>query len=124
MKPGMWFRNFFYWIFSSTFFENGKALRIAVHLAIEYPYQQTADAFRNQVTAMNNYDCGDHLSGIRSKTLVVCGKEDLLYPVETAKRLVQSISNVEYSEIVNAAHSIHMEQPKVLVNNIVDFLSE
>ena len=55
MDPEQWFRNIFYWLFSARFFEDEPAVSDALRLAIEYPYPQSAIAFRNQVKAIANY---------------------------------------------------------------------
>jgi pimeloyl-ACP methyl ester carboxylesterase len=94
----------------------------AVRLAIEYPYRQSIIAFKNQVEAIASYDCTEGLSGITSKTMVVSGKEDLLYPVEAGAGLAKAIPGAVFSVINNAAHSIHIEQPQAFIDCVLDFL--
>jgi len=122
MDVGLWFRNIFYWIFSARFFENEAAVNDAVRYAIEYPYPQSAIAFRNQVKAIASYDCTEGLSGVTAKTMVISGKEDLLFPTEVCARLAQAISGAASSVIDNAAHSIHMEQPRAFTDCVLEFL--
>ena len=122
MDAGLWFRNIFYWIFSGRFFENEAAVSDAVRFAIEYPYPQTAIAFRNQVKAMAGYDDTEDLSRIRSKTMVISGKEDLLFPTEVGAGLARAIPGAGFSMIANAAHSIHMEQAQAFSDHVLDFL--
>ena len=123
MKKEFWFRNFFYWIFSKRFFENRDALNDAVRLSIEYPYQQTASAFRNQVQAINMYNCLEELSGIRAKTMVICGMEDLLFSPEEISGIFPAIPVVKFSFIDHAAHAIFMERPGEFVKTVAFFLS-
>ncbi len=52
----------------------------AIEFAIAYPYAQSKAGFRNQVRAIIEFDSLDELASITSKTLVVCGEEDLLFP--------------------------------------------
>ena len=122
MDAKLWFQNIFYWILSARFFENKVAVRDAVQFAIEYPYPQSAVAFRNQVKAIASYDGSEDLSGLCSKTLVISGKEDLLFPIEIGAGLAQAIPVANFTVIDNAAHSIHMEQPQVFTDCILDFL--
>lgn len=126
MKSGMekesWFRNIFYWLFSARFFENETAVNDALRYAIEYPYPQSANSFRSQVEAIADFDCAEHLSSITLKTLVLSGKEDLLFPPEVSARLANIIPEAVFSVIENAAHSIHMEQPHAFTDHVLEFL--
>lgn len=122
MDSNIWFRNLFYWIFSTNFFKNEAAVDVAVRFAIEYPYPQSAVAFRNQVNAIKNYDCTKDLSGIGAKTQVIVGKEDLLFPPEAGVALALAIPEAKFSVIDNAAHSIHMEQPQAFIDCVLGLL--
>jgi pimeloyl-ACP methyl ester carboxylesterase len=122
MDTKLWFRNVFYWLFSARFFENEAAVNNALRYAIEYPYPQSAYAFRNQIEAIAGFDCSEHISGITIKTLVISGKEDLLFPPEVSARLAEAIPGAVFSVIENAAHSIHMEQPRAFTDCILEFL--
>ena len=122
MDPKAWFRNIFYWIFSTRFFEDPATVCEAVRLAVEYPYPQSAIAFENQVKAIAAYHCNERLSGIASKTLVIGGQEDLLFPVKVCSGLAQAIPGAIFSLIDDAAHSIHMEQPQAFTHCVLDFL--
>jgi len=122
MDAGLWFRNIFYWIFSSRFFEDTAAVKEAVRLATEYPYLQNAAAFRNQVKAIATFDAKKTLSGICSKSLVISGKEDLLFPPALGAALAGAIPGARPCIIDNAAHSIHIEQPQAFTDCVLDFL--
>jgi len=122
MDSNLWFRNLFYWIFSAHFFENEGAVDVAVQFAIEYPYPQGTVAFRNQVNAIESYDCTKDLFRIHSKTLVINGKEDLLYPPDVGEELARAIPGATFSVFDNAAHSLHVEQPKAFTDCVLDFL--
>lgn len=123
MDLELWFQNLFYWIFTEDFFKNESAVNEAVRYAIEYPYPQSIKAFKNQVNAMMNYDCTEDLSKIKARTLVINGKEDLLYPPDTCLKLAQAIPHAASSLIDGAAHSIHIEQPQLFVQIVQEFVS-
>ncbi|MDQ7778826.1 MAG: alpha/beta hydrolase, partial [Planctomycetota bacterium] len=103
-----WFRNIFFWLFTAQFFENQTAVNAAVRYAVEYPYPQGAIAFRNQVEAIAGFDCTEGLRGITAKTMVISGKEDLLFPTGVCAGLARAIPGADFHEIDDAAHSIHM----------------
>ena len=123
MNLELWFRNIFYWIFSGRFFENKVALDAAMRFALEYPYPQSAVAFEKQVEAANLFNCKDSLAYIKQKTLIICGKEDLLFPPEDSINVLQAIPETGVAIIEDAAHSIHMENPGAFTDCVLHFLS-
>jgi pimeloyl-ACP methyl ester carboxylesterase len=127
LKSGMdfehWFRNVFYWIFSKRFFEKKETLNDALRFAIEYPYPQSDIAFEKQVKAIEEFDCQEKLPSINPETLIIFGKEDLLFPPEDSIKILQAIPRTSVHLIEDAAHSIHMEQPKEFTDCILHFLS-
>jgi pimeloyl-ACP methyl ester carboxylesterase len=118
----LWIRNLFYWVLSRRFFENEAAVRQAVRLAVENLHPQSKASFRNQVRAAAKFDGSARLSRISSKTLVLCGKEDLLFPPDECAQLAAAIPGASLVVIDDAAHSIHMENPRPFVERILDFL--
>jgi len=123
MNAEQWFRNIFYWIFSARFFADKEAVNDAIRFAMEYPYPQTASAFKNQIHAIEEFNCIDGLAGITSQTLVVCGKEDLLFPPEESIRVLQAIPGARFTLVEDAAHSIHMEKPGEFMDLVRTFLA-
>jgi pimeloyl-ACP methyl ester carboxylesterase len=122
MDLALWFRSVFRWLFSARFFENERAVSDAVRLAVEYPYPQSVVAFENQVKAIANFDCSEGLARIRSKTLVIGGREDRLFPVEVCAGLARAIPGAVLAVTDNAAHSMHVEQPRAFTDCFLDFL--
>ena len=122
MKPELWFRNFFYWIFTKRFFEDKEALNNAVRLSIEYPYQQTTIAFKNQINAIKAFNCLEELPNIKSRTLLICGKEDLLFSPEESTAVLKAIPEADFSFVDHAAHAIPMEKPREFINIVRLFL--
>lgn len=119
-----WFRNIFYWIFTRRFFEDRDNLKAALRFAVEYPYPQSKAAFRNQVNAIGEFKCLEGLPGITLRTLVLCGKEDLMFPPEESIDALQAIPGAAFSVIGDAAHSIHMENPGAFTERVLGFIEE
>lgn len=118
-----WFRNLFYWIFTERFFDNQSGLNDALKFAIEYPYPQSKIAFAQQVNAIEAFNCLESLPSINIKTLIVCGKEDLLFPYPESFGVLRAIPRSIMSVIENAAHAIHMENPKAFTHCVLNFLA-
>ena len=126
LKSGMdkhsWFRNIFYWIFSPYFFEDIKILSQAVDMAVDYPYPQSDISFENQVMAISKFNCTSGINKIQVQTLVLNGKNDMLFPTSETARFFNRISQIQTRTIPNAAHSIHMENPGDFSKTVISFL--
>lgn len=122
MNRELWFRNIFYWIFCARFFESEEAVRTAVRFSVDYPYPIDPVAFGNQVKAIAAFNSTELLSRIKAKTLVIAGKEDLIFSPDECARLAQAIPGAVFSVMDGAAHSIHMEQPRKFADCVLDFL--
>jgi pimeloyl-ACP methyl ester carboxylesterase len=123
MVSELWFRNIFYWIFSRRLFENQEALNEAVRFAIEYPYPQSYTAFEKQVAAIGEFNCEKSLQNIKVKTLLIYGKDDLLFPAEESIRVLQAIPGASVLVIEGAAHSVHIENPRAFTDSVSHFMN-
>ena len=119
-----WFRNLFYWIFSTRFFNDDAVVDAAIQYALAYPYPQSATAFRNQIDAIAAFDSTKALANIRMQTLVIGAACDLLFPLDECRKFARSLPNAEFAAIENAGHSIHMENPQAFVKHVIDFLPQ
>ncbi len=122
MEAALWFKNFFYWLFSRRFFDNETALLEAVRYAVEYPYPQSVGCFVKQVLALVDYDCTEGLSKITAKTMVIIGDQDILFYPEESQRLAQDISDATLCLLQDSAHAIHIEQPLKFSESVIKFL--
>jgi pimeloyl-ACP methyl ester carboxylesterase len=122
MNTEIWFRNIFYWIFSKRFFEDKETMNNAVQFAIDYPYPQTTTAFKKQIEAIKTFNCIKDLPSIASKTMILCGQEDLLFTPEESLKVLKAIPNTLYTVIEHAAHSIHMEKPNEFIHAVREFI--
>jgi len=123
IDTGDWFRSLFKWLFTDSFLANNELMDAAVKYALEYPYPLSAIAFRNQVEAIADFHCLNHLADIRARTLALGGSEDMLFPIVETGKLFKSIPGVILAEIEHAAHSIHVEKPRQFAELVIQFLS-
>ncbi len=127
LKAGMdrhlWFRNVFYWIFSSEFFEDKEMLTHALTMAVDYPYPQSDTSFENQVKAISAFDCISEINRIKSPALIIYGEDDMLFPSSETAELFKPVARAQTITISKASHSIHMENPKDFMNSVIKFIS-
>ncbi len=124
LNKKQWFRNLFYWIFSPSFFEDKDMVEQAVNMAINYRYPQSNDSFKNQVEAIIGYDGKKDVGGINSRTLLIGGDEDLLFPAHQSENLLMKINGLESVIVKGAAHSVHMDKPDEFIKLVTDFLNK
>jgi pimeloyl-ACP methyl ester carboxylesterase len=122
LDPELWFRSIFYWIFSPRFFENENTLAEALRFAVEYPYPQTAAAFRNQVGAIAQFKETGALPRITARTLVLAATEDLIFPLRECTEFANQLPNAVFRQIDGAGHAMHMEKPQGFIEAVFDFL--
>jgi len=118
----LWFRNLFFWVFSPRFFASAKAVDALVQLATAYPYQQSPAALWSQVRAIAAFDATKSLSDIRTRTLVLAGSDDLLFPVAASAAFAKAIPHATFAPIEGAAHSMPVEFPQEFTRRVIDFL--
>ena len=63
------------------------------------------------------------LAGITQPTMVIWGKEDKIFPIATARPVVDAISDVDFLVYEDCGHGVVWDQPELLERNLVTFLS-
>ncbi len=119
-----WYRTFFYWIFTRSFFDNQTSVEQMVKLAMSYPYAPNAAAFRSQVEAIQTFDATRWLSDIKTPTLVLAASEDLIFPPGDDASQLLGLPHARIKVLPNLAHSLPMEAPKAFIEEVLRFLDE
>jgi 3-oxoadipate enol-lactonase len=114
---------FFPWVFSPAFLERKDNVESAFRRALAYPHQTKAEAIERQargVFAWNGTRV-PRLSAIRTPTLVVAGKDDLVTPPEFARALAKLIPRARLA-LMPGGHSLILEQADRFNRTLVRFL--
>lgn len=81
------------------------------------------DAFLRQETAiMNRPDSRKDLRHISCPTLILCGRQDTLTPLELHEEMASSIPNARLTIIEDCGHLSAMEQPQAVTAMLRDWL--
>jgi len=118
-----WFRTILYWIFSPRFFDDPARVDGMIAALVDYPWPQSARAFRRQGEAIAAWDGTDLLGRIEARTFIMAGENDILIPPSAASTLAERIPGSTCVIIGDAAHSIHTEQPGPFTDAVRGFLS-
>jgi len=80
-------------------------------------------SFLRRLHALTKFDTHDRLPQIRTPTLILHGKRDILVPPENGSILAEAIPNAKLVHFENSAHVLAEEMDKVL-RTLLDFLVE
>jgi pimeloyl-ACP methyl ester carboxylesterase len=120
--PARWFRRLFDVVFTPRFLADPANVDAATRWALDYPYPQSPSAFRRQVEAIAAFDGTAGLAQIAAQTLVLAGREDVLFPLDGMQAFASRIAGARFEAIDGAAHAVHTEQPRVFVDAIARFV--
>jgi pimeloyl-ACP methyl ester carboxylesterase len=115
-------RNTSPFLYSPELLDDADRYERAIQNNLANPYAQQDHAFIRQATAILGFDAADRLSAIKNKTLVVCGKEDILVPPRNAERLAKFIAGAE-RKTLSGAHLGCIEFPHEYNEAFIEFLS-
>jgi pimeloyl-ACP methyl ester carboxylesterase len=88
------------------------------------PYPQPAYAFARQASATIEHDTRDRIGHIIAPTLVLVGKEDILFPVKLAEELTAGIPNAELVVMERGGHGSCREIPDRFNRAVLEFLAK
>lgn len=120
--PATWFRSLFEAIFTRRFLADPSSVDAALRWALEYPFPQSAAAFRRQCEGMAAFDGRADARAIAHPALVLAGREDALFAVDDCVAFAASLPDARCVAIDGAAHAIHTEQPRAFVDAVAGFL--
>ena len=95
-----------------------------VNVITEMAHSVGATAFAGQQTAiMGRMDSRPFLHAIRCPTLVLCGREDVLTPLELHEEMAAAIPNSKLVVIEQCGHMSALEQPQQVTDALKAWLS-
>ncbi|MBZ1348537.1 MAG: alpha/beta hydrolase [Candidatus Nealsonbacteria bacterium] len=114
-------------IFNSKYlvkFKNRARKILYLFLGRNSDYLKARGVMRETIKKVLQEDLLSDLPKIKTKTLIVWGKDDNAVPLKCAYLFKTKIRNSRLEILPNAGHSPHLEDPKKLSEIILNFLSE
>jgi aminoacrylate hydrolase len=121
LPPDDWFRLFYQWLFSVSFFADETNVAAAAAASTAYPYRQSPGDFARQMAGIERAGPVD-LSRITCAVMAMSAELDLLAPPAAVKAMHTPIPHVHHILVTGAAHSIHWEKPAEVARAILEFL--
>lgn len=118
-----WIKKWISWLFSPRLISDTSFIETFIKNSVEYPYAQKAKGFKGQVEAVASFDARGKIGSIRAKTLILEGKDDILITPQEAGTLAQNIPGSIFRLLDDVAHCIHIENPKLFIDTVLEFLN-
>ena len=80
------------------------------------------EGYTGTCEAIRDADLTEAAKTIGAHTLILCGTEDVSTPPDLVRKLVELMPNAKFQEIPGAGHSICIEQPGLVAEQIERFL--
>jgi 3-oxoadipate enol-lactonase len=112
------------WMYSDAFFATPRAAEQTVELILANPFPPTVEGILRQSEAVCTFDMSARLGEIHCPTLVIAGREDILFPIELARQLADGISGAELVVLEQTAHLVVIESPDTVTAAMLKFLAK
>ena len=80
--------------------------------------------YRAMMRALACFNVEKRLSKVNMPALIITGENDTTVPPESQAKLARLLPNARQVIIPNAGHAVSIDQPVLLNNHLIEFLSE
>jgi 3-oxoadipate enol-lactonase len=114
------------WLFSSAFLRNQQAVQDTIALLASNPNPVGPEAYDRQAQAYLHFDAVDRLGGIKARTLVIVGEQDLLTPPWVAREVADGIPGARLEIVTGdgSSHVMPLERPDDFNQLAMNFLAD
>jgi 3-oxoadipate enol-lactonase len=110
------------WTMTNRFFATPGAVEEFVAQILAHPHPPTLEGLKAQSRAISACDTLARLDQIACPTLVLTGREDIVFPVIAAEQLAKAIQGAKLTILERLGHGMLAEAPKDVANALKDFL--
>jgi 3-oxoadipate enol-lactonase len=108
-------------LYSPEMLDDDDRYERAVLNTLANPYAQADHAFLRQAEAILGFDASDRLGAVKSPTLVITGKDDILVPPRNGQKLAKLIPGAQHKQL-SGGHLGCLEYPHEYNEAILEFL--
>lgn len=106
----------------ATFTNQPHLVREWRNKVINYKPADGKGMFESAWSVLNRADISDQISGIKARTVVIAGKDDVLASPEEAELITSRIPDARLAIVEEASHLLVLEKPEEVAGVIRDFL--
>jgi pimeloyl-ACP methyl ester carboxylesterase len=114
---------FMAWCFTERFFEDPDRVAMVVNMMLANPTPQPRHGFAGQIGAGMQHDTRASLGKISAPTLVIAGRQDLLFHEKLCQEVFEAIPNAEMT-VIEGSHLLNFENPEAFNDAVLTFLSK
>jgi pimeloyl-ACP methyl ester carboxylesterase len=108
-------------LYSTDLLNDEARFERAVLNSVTNPYAQSDVGFLRQAEAILGFDAADRVAGIKNRTLVVVGQDDILVPPRNSEKLAKLLPSAEL-KVLSGGHIGCIEYPSEYNDAFMEFL--
>lgn len=121
-SPGKIMKAIVPWGFSASFLDrNPSLLERIITTSDRSLFPQSAEGYHAQLQALCTFDSRSIVSHIKSKTLIIASKEDIIAPLNESEILAETIAHSKLV-VLPGGHASYIEAPEYFLHEIQLFL--
>jgi pimeloyl-ACP methyl ester carboxylesterase len=109
-------------LYSPELLDDDDRFERAILNSVNNPYAQSDVGFLRQAEAILGFEAADRLKAVKSPTLVVVGKDDILVPPRNSEKLARLVPGAAL-KVLSGGHIGCIEYPKEYNETFIEFLS-
>ena len=121
VRTELFFQLLFPWLFSPQFFADRRTVEVAAQMAADYPYRQSAAAFRQQISVLNSSEMAIDLEQVSCPVLALAADQDLLFRADGLEAAFKGVADLTNVTVKGAGHSVHWDQPEAFTEAVLRF---
>jgi 3-oxoadipate enol-lactonase len=110
------------WTFSSHFLEQPGIVEEIINLRLANPFPISITGYRNQLSALLNFDSRPWVDRIQSRCLVIGSDLDMIVAESNIQAMAKLIPQAEYHRITGTGHAPFIEKPQEFIKVLKEFL--
>jgi 3-oxoadipate enol-lactonase len=112
------------WTMTNRFFDTPGAVERFIAEILANPHPPTLEGLYGQSRAISACDTVDRIGAVRCPTLVLTGREDIVFPLPFSEELRSAIRGAELVVLENAGHGLLVETPNAVARVLLEFLGK
>ncbi|WP_157671385.1 alpha/beta fold hydrolase [Francisella halioticida] len=122
IAPEILAKLFLPWAYSDSFLSNELNVDKIIETIAKKPHPFTLIGFKNQRSAVDNFDSTGWIKTVRTPALIVGSKKDIIFYEKNIRNLFELMPNSKYFKFKNVGHLPYIEEPDKLLQVVHEFI--